>query len=94
MLEPNIPLTIDRSKKRKKSIAILISQERGLVLKVPYRTPQAYIDKLLLQRNDWIQKKWAALVQALPQPDIQWVSGESILYLGQPYTLIHNPVSL
>lgn len=84
----NVSIEIHRSKKRKRTIAILVKAER-VVVRVPHRTPDGAIYDLLTQRRAWIEKHLAVQRNQppLPPPKTEWAAGESIAYLGEPHFL-------
>ncbi len=65
----------------------MVSSERGVVIKVPYRKRDSEIEQVLFNRAEWIQEKWASLQSRAPAPQRLWVTGEFIFYLGQQYAL-------
>ncbi len=86
MLEKDIPFIVERSKKRKRSIALLICPERGLVVQAPYYTSDTHIAELIVERKAWIQKK-------LQQMQVFQVKDDRYFYLGNPYHLEISPVT-
>jgi predicted metal-dependent hydrolase len=58
----HIPLRVIRSPRRAKSISIQVRPD-GIQVRVPQKTPLADIDKLLVQRQEWILKHWEFLQQ-------------------------------
>jgi len=76
--------------------AVLIVDERGLVVNVPWRTSDRYIGRFLEESAQWILRKLDAWEMHKP-PQRLWHSGETLDYLGRqlqlrlvaaPYTLI------
>jgi predicted metal-dependent hydrolase len=69
--------------RRRRSIAIMIDPERGVVVYAPHRVGEPELAELLRQRADWIRNKLKVLVSR-PAPR-QYVEGEQFLFLGKPY---------
>lgn len=86
-----IPYTIQYSNRRK-TIAIEISPDQTVRVLAPQRVTKTYIRDLVGRKSDWIKKKLGAFekIEEFTAPR-QYVTGETVLYLGQPYRLfIHN----
>ncbi len=93
MQDLSFPVILERSKKRSKSIAILVTHERGVVVQAPHRTSDRYIRELILERKNWIlQKLQSFQARAKLEPEHTWENGETLLYLGEPYRLELGPV--
>ena len=58
----------------------------GLIIHAPKRLAQYQLERVLLQKADWIQKKLSALHQN-KIPPLQWQHGEKLLLLGNEITL-------
>ena len=87
----SIPYTIHYSDHRK-TIAIEISPDQTVRVLAPQRVTQKYIRDLVGKKAAWIRKKIGAFEQVgeFISPR-KYVTGETVLYLGQPYRLvIHN----
>lgn len=82
-----IPYTIERSKKRRKSVAILVTPLQEIIVRAPQRTSDRYIKDLIEKSRGWIQKKLANLAVEQPQAKRVWKTGEIFSYLGNSYTL-------
>lgn len=83
-----IPFTIERSKKRRKSIAIVLKRSRGVIIQAPHRTPDAYIQEIIAKRESWIQKKWTALqAQLHEQGADHFENGRVLPLLDRRYIL-------
>jgi predicted metal-dependent hydrolase len=79
-------MKIRRSKRKTFEIRILPDGE--VELRVPLRTTQAQIDKILKDRAAWIQEK-QALARSRPPSGRTYAPGETFLYLGQAYPLAY-----
>ena len=58
----------------------------GLIIHAPKRLARYQLERVLLQKADWIQKKLTALHQN-KIPPLQWQHGEKLLLLGNEITL-------
>lgn len=87
-----IPYSIERSKKRKKSISILVTKTQEVIVRAPHHTSDRYIEDLIEKSRDWIHKKLAALQNVVHCPKRQWVTGEVLQYLGESYTIEVWPI--
>lgn len=74
--------TIVRSKQRKRTIAIYVSQ-KGIEVKVPFRTSSKQIHDMLTARSAWIKKKLAGV----PLKKLPWYQRRQFFYRGIPYPL-------
>lgn len=72
---------------RRRSIALVITQEAKLIIRAPHFTSHATIQKIVEQRKNWIiQKQQHFLSKPIKKPK-QYVAGERFLFLGQHYML-------
>ena len=55
--ESDIPYTIVRSKRRRRTVEIRVDPERGVLVTVPQRTSAAEIAELVRKRARWIQRR-------------------------------------
>ncbi len=77
---------IVRSKRR--TLALEISQDAGLIVRAPAKASLDYIEKIIQQKRDWILKKQGlALSRAKRFSPKKFVDGEDFLYLGDTYKL-------
>lgn len=77
---------IIRSKRR--TIALEIGRDASLLVRAPYRTPLAFIEKIVIEKHCWIRGKQAFVRKkdnALAPK--KFVNGEEFLYLGKMYKL-------
>lgn len=68
---------------KRKSIEIGVTPSGDIRLKVPLRTSDKSISDIIKKKSDWLIEK-LALVANNTISKRQYVSGETILYLGQP----------
>ena len=74
-------LTILHSKR--KTISIEIQAGGKIVVRAPYRTSQARIDALLVEKKAWIEEKLASALQLQDQVPVHaFKAGETFPYLG------------
>lgn len=79
-----VSYTIKRSARRR-AISILVDEE-GLRIGAPWNATQNAIERLLQQHAAWVLKKLAEW-ELRRAPARQWVDGEMLMLLGEPFTL-------
>ena len=89
--EATIEYTVRRSRRRKKTVEVSVSQGTVLV-SAPVRTPDGDIQAMVQKRSRWILEKLAASHQA--PPPLRLVSGETLPYLGQELPLLVQEASI
>lgn len=72
-----------------KNISIRILNPLEIIVTAPTLVDQRYLDEVILKKAPWILKQLHTLAQR-PEPPIpiSFQSGDTIHYLGEPYTLI------
>lgn len=80
---------IIRSKKRKKTISLLINRQGEVVIHAPIRTPVHDIDVFFRKKLPWLEKKLRDRDTSETQAK-RFVSGEEFLYLGELYPLLYS----
>lgn len=79
---------------RRRSISIIVSPVKGVIVKAPYRTPLKAIGGFVEEKSEWIRK---ALVKfsALTRMDRQegYSDGDPVIMFGKEYTLRLTPGS-
>lgn len=80
-----IPYSIRRSRRRKKTIEITLDPGEGVLVSAPVSATTADVARIVERRARWIIRKSTESVLR-PQPK-QFVSGESIPYLGRQVRL-------
>ena len=83
--DSTIEYTVRRSRRRKKTVEVSVSQGTVLV-SAPARTPDGEIQAMVQKRSRWILEKLAASHQS--PPPLRLVSGETLPYLGQELPLL------
>jgi predicted metal-dependent hydrolase len=79
-----VSYTIKRSARRR-AISIVVDEE-GLRVGAPWEATQAAIERLLKRHAEWVLRKleeWQ--IRRTPAP--RWVDGETVMLLGEPFTL-------
>ncbi len=72
---------------RRRSIALVVTNEAKLIIRAPHFTPHAYIHKIVEQRKNWIIQKQEHFRSKPIKKSKQYVRGEQFLFLGKLYTL-------
>ena len=81
-----IPYIIKESSKAK-NIRLVIDNN-GLYIVKPKRVAIGEVDRVLKDKISWISKHYEKLLESKKcVPERRWVTGETLLYLGQSYTL-------
>ena len=77
-----------RRSPRRKTVAVTVDETCGVLLTAPRDTPVGRLDAVVRDRASWIVGKLRLVdEQNRPRSRREWVSGESILYLGRHYRL-------
>jgi predicted metal-dependent hydrolase len=72
----------------RKTISIIVERDRSVVVRAPLNTSEAVIEKEVKKRKRLIQEKISRNQKyPFPKPAKQFVSGETLLYLGKHYKL-------
>lgn len=85
----NIPLRIERSKR--KSVSLQISDTAELVVKAPVRTTQEQLESFVTKHKDWVFDK----IQKRSDSNLlnaDYLNGRRMLLLGQAYDIAFGPV--
>ncbi len=84
----SITYTINRSRKRKKTISLQIRDEAQVVISAPYFTNDEEINRFVEEKQNWINKTIRKHKEdSLKNTAKEFNSGEHFFYLGQPYPL-------
>jgi len=76
-----IEYEVVRSSRRKKTVELTIDGQAGVLVAAPVEVPLDRIEAMVRRRAPWVLRKTSpAMLQAHPR---QFVSGESVLYLGR-----------
>lgn len=82
----NFKYKIDFSCRR--TLSIIVSPDKGVVVKAPYRTPVKTIEKFVHKKSDWINKilnKFSSLVRI--DNHSGYLDGDSLLLFGREHKL-------
>jgi predicted metal-dependent hydrolase len=71
---------------RRKTIALVIENDGSLVVRAPYRVGQKEIERIVLEKTDWIRERQAYARKHFGAPH-QFENGELFYYLGNAYPL-------
>lgn len=77
-------------KPKKKNITITISREKGVQVIAPKWISTEKVEQAVLDKASWIYNKWKYYKDCPPLPYKYFESGETFLFLGDPYTLHIN----
>lgn len=75
---------------RRKTIAIVVSAERGVEVRVPHFVSRAEAERFVAEKQDWIRRKVEEFSArpARHQPQFHW--GSRHFVLGEPQTFHHD----
>ena len=84
----NITYTVNRSKKRRKTISLQIGNNSEIKVYTPYFTPVAEITRFIEEKQNWISQTIQKRSQELLlNKEKDYITGEIFYYLGQSYPL-------
>lgn len=86
MPEASIPYVVERSSR--KTIGLYVERDGSVLVRAPLSTPDERIAATVSAKRAWIhraQARWAVLNPQPPQKE--FVSGETVYFLGQPHRL-------
>ena len=90
--DTRIPYAIRRSARRKKTVAVTVDPGGGVLLLAPEQFSTSRLDAVVLRRAGWIvQRMRGAESNGVPPSPREFVSGESVMYLGRHYRLKVHP---
>jgi len=79
---------IRRSRRRKKTVAVTVAPDGSVLLVAPEQFPTRRLDALVQRKAPWIARRLRHVQSHDPPPaPREFVSGESVLYLGRHYRL-------
>ena len=92
--QEEISFAVKRSSRRRKTVALTVYPLGGVVVTAPVRTPLEELQAIVVKKAPWILKKrrYFAELEPTPTPK-EFVSGESLFYLGRQYRLKVCPAS-
>ncbi len=75
-----------RSRKRRKTISLQISNNSEVTICAPYFTPAGEINRFVREKQNWIQKTIQKQI-LLPAQEKEYTTGELFYYLGESFPL-------
>jgi predicted metal-dependent hydrolase len=72
---------------KRKNVALVISRDAVLIVRAPMYVPISYIEKLVAEKANWIEKKMQEFKRRPRAVEKTFSEGESFLYLGKKYQL-------
>ena len=86
--ETRLPYTIRRSARRRKTVAVTVDPAGSVLVVAPERFATDRLDAIVRRKAEWIALRLRhAESQGPPLAPREFVSGESVLYLGRHYRL-------
>lgn len=76
-----------RSKKRRKTISLLIKGDGTVVVHAPFRTPEWEVEKFVAEKRSWIWRKQSERKISSNTTEKEFQPGEGFFYLGESYPL-------
>ena len=90
--DTRVAYSIRRSARRKKTVAVTVDPAGEVLLIAPEHFPTNRIDAVVRQKAAWIVQRLRHMQSHDPPPlPREFVSGESVLYLGRHYRLKVHP---
>lgn len=87
-----MPYTIRRSTRRRKTVTVSVDSRGGVLLTAPTDFPTLELDAVVRRKAVWIKQQIRHMKSQDPPPgQREFVSGESVLYLGRHYRLKVRP---
>jgi predicted metal-dependent hydrolase len=84
----DITYTVNRSRKRRKTISLQIRDEAEVIISAPYFTPADEINHFVKEKQNWISKSIRKHKEdSLKNKAKEYHTGENFLYLGKTYPL-------
>ena len=87
-----VPYAIRRSARRKKTVAVTVDPAGRVVLLAPEHSSPDELDRIVARKAEWIVRRLRRAESHGPAPSPrEFVSGESVVYLGRHYRLKVQP---
>ena len=87
-----LPYTIRRSPRRKKTVAVTVDPSGDILVVAPERVATKRLDAIVSRKAEWLTRRIRrAGGHGPPLSPREFVSGESVLYLGRHYRLKVDP---
>lgn len=79
-------IKVEITRKKIKNIILKVTSDERVLISAPTRVPQSYLKEFIKSKEDWIVKKLEE-VKNRKKKEINYKSGEEIIYLGKKYYL-------
>ncbi|MBS5789812.1 SprT family zinc-dependent metalloprotease [Fusobacterium sp.] len=79
-------IKIEITRKKIKNIILKVTSDGRVLISAPTRVPQSYLKEFIKTKENWIVKKLEE-VKNRKKKEINYESGEEIIYLGKKYYL-------
>ena len=86
--DTRLTYSIRRSARRKKTVAVTVDPAGGVLLLAPEDFPTGRLDEVARRKAAWIVRRLRGVgANGVPPSPREFVSGESVMYLGRHYRL-------
>ena len=83
-----VPVIVQRSRKRGRNLAIGVRHHQGIVVRVPYGFPLERLPAVLAEHRPWLERQVAGMVEAGGHPAPRRIQeGDPFSYLGERFCL-------
>ena len=82
----NVNYTLKRSRKRRKTISLQVSNNSEVTICAPYFTPAGEINRFVREKQNWIQKTMQKQTSLRPK-EKEYTTGELFYYVGESFSL-------
>ncbi|MCY3735881.1 MAG: SprT family zinc-dependent metalloprotease [Gemmatimonadaceae bacterium] len=90
--DTRLTYAIRRSARRKKTVAVTVDPGGGVLLLAPEDFPTSRLDEVVRRKAGWIVRRMRGVgANGVPPSPREFVSGESVMYLGRHYRLKVHP---
>ena len=90
--DTRLTYAIRRSARRKKTVAVTVDPGGGVLLLAPEDFPTSRLDEVARRKAAWIVRRLRGVgANGVPPSPREFVSGESVMYLGRHYRLKVHP---
>ena len=72
---------------RRRTMSIIVSPDKGILVKAPLRTPVRIIDTFINEKTEWIIKTLVSFSSLVNLSDLTYTDGERLLYKGKEHLL-------
>ncbi len=85
--EPSSDITIIRSRRRKRTVALHVQQDGSLRVLAPQRTSVKWIKSFIAERALWIEKRRQAIQSNAKKPSLLFEDGAKLPFYGNEITM-------